>query len=234
LIGYRVPFSIKGLPVTDHFVQRNTEMLQLEKFFGSDIDANRKRRKVFVVHGLGGIGKTQLCVEYVRQHKEDFTAVFWLDGSSKDALRQSLADAAVRLPKEGLLPAGRPSPDAHGVDGSIEALHQWLSLDTNTGWLLVLDNIDREWQGVSGSTDPQAYDFKDYLPPADHGNVLITTRLARLQRAKVSLRLGEVDNDIGREMLESRIGRELPGMYVSDGIFMAAQLPHSTESLTRV
>jgi hypothetical protein len=212
--GYRIPFIMEGLPVADHFVQRNTEMAQLEKFFGSDVDADRKRRKVFVVHGLGGMGKTQLCVAYVRRHKEDFTAVFWVDGSSKDALRQSLANAAARLPKEGPLTAGLPVPDAHDVDGSIEALRQWLSRDANTGWLLVLDNIDREWQGASGRADPQAYDFKDFFPPADHGNILITTRLGRLQRANASLRLGEVDNDIGREMLESRAGRKLPGMYV--------------------
>ena len=68
--------------MTAHFVQREAEMAQLEKFFGSDVDADRKRRKVFVVHGLGGMGKTQLCIEYIRRHKEDFTAVFWLDGSS--------------------------------------------------------------------------------------------------------------------------------------------------------
>ena len=214
MTGYRIPFSMEGLPVTDHFVQRNTEMAQLKKFFGSDVDADRKRRKVFVVHGLGGMGKTQLCVEYVRRHKEDFTAVFWLDGSSKDALRQSLASAAARLPMEGPLSAGLPVPDAHDIDGSIESLQQWLSRDANTSWLLVLDNIDREWQGANGRADPQAYDFKDYFPPADHGNILITTRLGRLQVANASLRLGEVDNDIGREILESRAGRKLPGMYV--------------------
>jgi hypothetical protein len=205
-----------GLPVTEHFVQRDTEMAQVEKFFGgNDGDADGKWRKVFVVHGLGGMGKTQLCVEYVRRRKEDFTAVFWLDGSSKDALRQSLANAAARVVKEGPLLAGWQLQDSHDVDGSIAAFHQWLSMKANTGWLLVFDNVDREWQGASGSADPQAYDFKDYLPPADHGKVLITTRLGRMQRANASLRLGEVDEDVGREMLESRAGSQLPGMYVA-------------------
>lgn len=194
-----------GLPVTDHFVQRDTEMAQLEKFFGTDDDADGKRRKMFVVHGLGGMGKTQLCVEYVRRHKEEFAAVFWVDGSSKDSLRQSLASAARR--------AGLSGPDAHDVEDAIAALHQWLSLKANRGWLLVLDNVDREWRGAGGRDDPQAYDFNDFLPPADHGNLLITTRLARLQRTKASLRMSGVGKDVGREMLESRAGRELPGMY---------------------
>ena len=188
-------------------------MAQLEKFFGNDGGGGIRRRKVIVVHGLGGMGKTQLCVEYARQHRENFTAIFWLDGSSKDALRHSLAAASARATRQGRPLMTLPGPDAHGVDDAIAALLQWLSLDANTGWLLVLDNADREWQGASGRTDPQAYDFKDYLPAADHGNVLITTRLGRLQRAKASLRLGEVDGDVGREMLESRVGRELLGMY---------------------
>jgi hypothetical protein len=201
---------MKGLPVTDHFVQREAEMGQLVKFFQPD--ANGNRRKVFVVHGLGGMGKTQLCVEYVRQHKGDFTAVFWLDGSSKDALRQSLASAAAKVVRKAPSSADQPAHSNHDVNESIAAVLQWLSSEANTRWLLVLDNIDREWQGASGRADPQAYDYKDYLPPADHGNVLITTRLGRLQRSGASLRLGEVDNEVGREMLESRAGKALLGM----------------------
>lgn len=191
-------------------------MTQLEKFFGRDNgdgDSDSKRRKVFVVHGLGGMGKTQLCVEYARKHKRDFTAIFWLDGSSKDALRQSLASAAVRVARNGFPSMALSALDAHDVDEAIAALHQWLSLEANTGWLLILDNIHREWQGVGGRADPQAYYFKDYLPSADHGNVLITTRLSRLQRANAALRMSEVDKDVGTEMLESRASRELPGMH---------------------
>lgn len=197
--------------MTDHFVQRKAEMAQLEEFFQPCADVDGKRRKVFVVHGLGGMGKTQLCVEYVRQHKEDFTAIFWLDGSSKDALRQSLVNAAVRMVRNSPSSAGLPVPDAQDVEGAIKGLHQWLSLEANTGWLLVLDNVDREWQGVGGRADPQAYDFKDFLPPADHGSVLITTRLGRLQRAKASLRMDAVSNNVGRQMLESRAGTTLLG-----------------------
>jgi adenylylsulfate kinase-like enzyme len=107
VVGYQIPFSMAGLPVTDHFVQREAEMAQLEEFFQPGTDVDGKRRKVFVVHGLGGMGKTQLCVEYARQHKEDFTAIFWLDGSSRDSLRHCLASEARR--------AGLSVPDTYDV-----------------------------------------------------------------------------------------------------------------------
>lgn len=105
---------MKGLPMTFHFVQRKTEMMQLETFFQSKSD--KIQRKVFVVRGLGGMGKTQLCVEYVRSHKNDFTAIFWLDGSSKDALRQSLANASARLPSALTSPADQSIQGGHAVD----------------------------------------------------------------------------------------------------------------------
>lgn len=207
---------MKGVPVTDHFVQREAEMMQLDMFFHGD--AKRGRQKVFVVYGLGGTGKTQLCVEYVRRHKADFTAIFWIDGSSMDALRQSLAYAAERLPRSAATLAaavGQPAQSGHDVDERIDAFQEWLSLEANTGWLLVIDNVDREWQVVQKEADAQAYDYKDFLPSVDHGSVLLTTRLARLQRPNASLHLREVEDDVGREMIEARAGRKLPGMYMS-------------------
>lgn len=44
-----------GLPVADHFVQREREMVQLEKFSRTAGHGDHRRRKVFVVHGLGGM-----------------------------------------------------------------------------------------------------------------------------------------------------------------------------------
>jgi hypothetical protein len=106
----------------------------------------------------------------------------------------------------------------------IDGLLQWLSLRDNTGWLLVFDNVDREWQ--STQNDPQAYNFKDFLPAPDHGSVLITTRLARLQIPKASLHLHSVDKHLGREMLEHRAGKPLPGMYSIRGSEVSRDIYH--------
>lgn len=52
-------------------------------------ERKRYRQKRFVLHGLGGIGKTQLSVEFASQHHRKFSAVFWLDGRSKNSIKQS-------------------------------------------------------------------------------------------------------------------------------------------------
>lgn len=155
------------------------------------------------------MGKTQLCVEFARKCKERFSAVFWLDGSSKDALRQSLAGAAMRLPDRDTSASLHSSQASVDSQGPIDTLLQWLSRSDNTRWLLIFDNVDRDWQSVP--KDPQAYDFNKFLPSADHGSILVTTRLARLQRPMASLNLRPVDDGLGRKILESRAGKQLQG-----------------------
>jgi ATP/maltotriose-dependent transcriptional regulator MalT len=56
------------------------------------------RRKVAILHGLGGIGKTQLAIHFARIHQNDFSAIFWLNGKSRETLIQSLAEFLPKLP----------------------------------------------------------------------------------------------------------------------------------------
>ena len=46
-------------------------------------------RRIIVLHGLGGIGKTQLTVAYAKRHKDSYSAVFWLNIKDEDSLKQS-------------------------------------------------------------------------------------------------------------------------------------------------
>lgn len=50
-----------------------------------------------MLRGLGGIGRTQLAVEFMRHHHSKFSAVLWLSGSSEDSLKRDLASYATRI-----------------------------------------------------------------------------------------------------------------------------------------
>lgn len=211
---HTVPFSLKGVPAIDHFVQRVSDMQILEGYFLPQ-QPHLTRRKMFVVHGLGGIGKTQLCIEFVRRYQDKYSAVFWLDGSSEDALQRSFIDVVARLPADevplSLVDAAeQASPDPCSI---VQGVLDWLSLPSNRQWLLVIDNVDRDL--TTKVKDPLAYDVKQYLPAADHGNVLITSRLSTLVVPRNSLRLKEVDRDQGRAILKAIGGDTILGMMTA-------------------
>lgn len=78
------------------FVDRPSDMAELER--ARLQQRQRDRRKVFVLYGLGRIGKTQLSVEGARRHHRTFSSVFWLDGRTEDSLKQSVTTCASRIP----------------------------------------------------------------------------------------------------------------------------------------
>jgi predicted AAA+ superfamily ATPase len=51
-------------------------------------------RTCVVLYGLGGIGKTQLAIEYLRRHKEKYIMIFWLNTNDQDSLKLSFRDVA--------------------------------------------------------------------------------------------------------------------------------------------
>ncbi|KAL9607111.1 MAG: hypothetical protein Q9167_007946 [Letrouitia subvulpina] len=108
-----------------------------------------------VLSGLGGIGKTQLSIEFVRRHQLQFSAVIWLDGSSEDRLKQSIVAAAGRIP-EGQIPESsrmhllRNTSDSETV---IKDVLGWFSIPENQKWLIVFDNIDQDYGDME--TDSQ-------------------------------------------------------------------------------
>jgi len=192
------------------FAARNTEMTRLTQVL-LPTQTNQMRRKVFIVHGLGGIGKTQLSVEFTRKYRESYSAVFWVDGSTNERLRRSIADLASRLPQHQISEGSRnySQRGSTNVDEVVEDVLKWLSQPLNDQWLLILDNVDREFSGPS--RDPESFDVKDYFPTADQGSILITSRLMSLCQLGTDLKLEPVDKLQGSSILENSLGRSIEG-----------------------
>jgi hypothetical protein len=208
---HQVPFSLKGVPAIDHFVQRDEDMQKLENFFFGHV-SQPVRRRIFVVHGLGGIGKTQMCVEFARKHHEQYTAVFWMDGSSEDASRQSFVNVIPVLPPKEISP-GLVGAVKHGkasTEVMVQGLLDWLALPSNTHWLLIIDNVDHDYNTMV--KDPLSYDVTRYLAQGDHGSILITSRLSTLTVPQNSHRLTEMSAEESRSLFEVQSGRFKSGM----------------------
>ena len=167
-----------------------------------------QRQKIHVLRGLGGMGKTQLAVEFARRHHRQFSSVFWLDGRSEDTLKRSIAGCAGRIPQGQILETskGYAADSSTDIDAVVKDVMAWLAQPNNTAWLLIFDNIDREYTAQGG--DPDAYDMKRYLSGADHGSVLVTTRLARLEQLGESQQLGKVSEEQGKAILKSWYKKE--------------------------
>ena len=52
--------------------------------------------QTFVVHGLSGVGKTQIAVEYAWKHLGDYDAVLWVESAKKSGVGVSQAEVSLR------------------------------------------------------------------------------------------------------------------------------------------
>ena len=213
---YQLAFSLDAAPEIDYFVGRATDLALIESIF---LPLNAVKREVVVLHGLGGIGKSQLAIEFAKKHRDDYTAVLWLNAKTKDTLKRSFAANARRLPKESLnqeLLYG--SQDEESLDRILRETQAWLSLPGNDRWLLIYDNVDNP--KVPENEDEQAYDVRSYYPQAHQGSVIVTTRwkTMRLGHMLEVAKLSKVEDSIS--LLEQTSQRDIGrGRYKNHDVF---------------
>ncbi|KAF1362200.1 hypothetical protein EJ07DRAFT_109452, partial [Lizonia empirigonia] len=201
---YHVDFSLRGVPIGKLAEQpRDTQALE-QALLQQD---NVKKRRLLAAYGLGGVGKTQLAANFARRHQHRFSLVLWLNGSSESNVKQSFAAFASRVPTGQIPEASRLY--AAGQDGNIDAVVRdvlsWLSIAENSGWLMVVDNVDRDDR--QREEDAEAYNVEEYLPEADHGSVLITTRLLHLGQLGEQWEVRKVDKEQAQAIFQTWYGR---------------------------
>jgi tetratricopeptide (TPR) repeat protein len=137
-------------PRNPNFTGRETLLTQLRAALTSGQPAALTQ----AIHGLGGVGKTQLAVEYAYRHAADYDLVWWVRAEEAATLAADYAALAAPLD----LPQ-KDDPDQRLV---VQAVRH--ELGQRPGWLLVFDNAQ----------NPQ--DLHGYLPQAETGHVLVTSR----------------------------------------------------------
>jgi hypothetical protein len=156
-------------------VAREDELSRIHKAVRGD-----GSRRAVVLQGLGGIGKTQLSIAYAKRHKDDYSAIFWLNIKDEDSVKQSFAKLAKQISREHPLAIPVSNQERNqNLDEVVESVKAWLSLPSNTRWLMIYDNYDTP--KLSGGTDPAAVDIRKFLPESYQGSIIITTRSSEVR-----------------------------------------------------
>lgn len=120
-----------------------------------------------MVHGIGGAGKTQLVLNYVKSHRHDYSAVFWIEARSKESIEQDYVQVYRLL--YNINPAVPHS--SVQLDDAVPAVKRWF-LQRQKKWLFVIDSADNiANEGHSLYINPHTF-----LPDDPSIHVIITTR----------------------------------------------------------
>lgn len=174
---FAIGLNLVSVPEAVQFVAREKELSKMYELLHA-----HSNRTYVVLYGLGGIGKTQLAIEYIRRHKEKYTAIFWLNANDQNSLKLSFRDVAQQLLKYRPSTSLLAGVDLDNLDQVVYAVKAWLDLQKNTRWLMIYDNYDNP--KTSGNLDRSAVDIRQFLPQSDQGFIIITTRSSRVSQGR--------------------------------------------------
>jgi tetratricopeptide (TPR) repeat protein len=152
----RPPAIFEGVPTRNpHFTGRESLLDDLRARLSSSVTALLPQ----ALHGLGGVGKTQLAVEFCHRFAHNYDLVLWVPAEQPAIARNALAQLAEKLQ----LP--RYEDQSQAVAAVLQTLRRG---EVYSRWILVFDNADR----------PE--DLEALLPDIQGpGHILVTSRNQR-------------------------------------------------------
>ena len=189
--------SISNLPPRNrYFSGREAELAAL-----ADGLTRQPTLTVRPVLGLGGVGKTQLVIEFAHRHAADYDLVYCIAADESALLLDQFAALAIRL---GLEPAADPEVLQFQVHNRLRSVR---------GWLLIFDNAD-------DVTEIRPWLPKAPMPPDVPGHVIVTTRKSSFAALGSVLQLDIFDDEAAERFLQIR----LPSIDPETGRQIASEL----------
>lgn len=152
------------------------------------------------LHGLGGVGKTQIAAEYAHRYKSDYDVVWWVPSDQPLLIASSIARLAPYLS----LPKANEIGVADAAEAVIEALRKGEPYER---WLLIFDNAHA----------PES--IMEFVPDGP-GGVLITSRNFAWNGVVETLTVDVFSRAESRQFLDRRV----PGIVGSEADALAEAL----------
>ena len=183
-------------PRVRSFVGREQQIKAIRRHM---LDRSRSVLLPEALHGLGGVGKTQLALAYAHQYRDEYTLGWWVPAETESSTLASLARLAVLL-------GGNAGLDPRDLAANLST-----ELAAHETWLLIFDNA------------ASVGDIGPLLPAGIGGHILITSRshawagvahpveVGSLPLAKAArlLRLRSGDHDVAAS---KKLAEELGGL----------------------
>lgn len=217
---FQIP-PVVGYNRNPNFTGRAKDLDHINSF----LDDIRQKKRPFVplvVHGTGGIGKTQLVREFVFAHSTKFTSIVWIDARDPQNIRngfvsfmQKLLDCYVGKSRVTPPPYlkiarylgisgsvgenGQIAADATSLDRIVSACLGWLGREGNTNWLLIFDNVD----------DVETFRVSDFFPNSAIGSIVVTSRRPECSRLGEGWRIAIMEIRESIDLLSKSYGRTI-------------------------
>jgi hypothetical protein len=178
---------------TDRLPYENIPQIRNQAFYGRTAlltvissqlsERNRKAGLAQVaLFGLGGVGKTQIALEYAHSHFQDYKAIFWISAETNLKLAESFGAQAIALGlgngdsperhdqwrgifKKWLLDCGRPGLCPHRpTSRAAEVDNRLGTTGESIPWLMIFDNVE------------DVAMLEHYWPKGALGSIMLTTR----------------------------------------------------------
>jgi hypothetical protein len=139
-----------------HFTGRDELLAEIEEALAAGEVAALTQPQA--ITGLGGVGKTQLAVEYAYRHTRDYQIVWWVKSEEPVTLATDFASLGPEL--------NPPVEPAADLDRNVAAVKRRLErmARQEAKWLVIFDNA------------PDAAAIGNHLPRNSNGHILITSR----------------------------------------------------------
>jgi hypothetical protein len=174
--------------LTEYFTGRREILSQVHQKFSSTHQPS-DGRNIVALYGLGGAGKSTVALAYASENRDRYTAILWINASSRAETMNSYVDCAqmIKARDTGIGSA----LTTLSKENPTRFVKEWLA-QRRSKWLIVFDGLD----------EPGLYnDYDWFIPRSGVGDILVTSRQETCQNLGSSIAVADMPQQDAVQLL---------------------------------